>query len=837
MGNETHPGATFIADVFGPSTRDPIFLCSLFNADAGGGEPRFVTTRCLEDISGFAHKYDRARRGVYYAVNTLKPNARRRAKETISEINCLHADIDFKGVTAAPDEIRRTLGQLLYPPSIVNCSGHGLHALWLFKEAIPATPETIAEVEALLRLLADHVGGDPQAAEAARLLRLVGTHNTKNGEWIEVVTEVNSGRRYVIDDLRDWLELAGPAIHRKPKPNGGDAHDPFLELAERQGFQAPVDVEDRLRAMRYQGPDDSGIHATQLSVTAALLSRGEPVETVVALTLEATRAAAGSLGTNWNWRREERTIREMCASWLAKHPELVIEADAGTGEATPGAGRPDNAAKANAANPVQPVDLWGKFEAPPLPLGLLPDVIERFALVQGEVMGADPAGLAGAALAVCAAIIPDRIKIQVKQHTQGWTEEARLWLALIGPPSTKKSPIIREAARPLLKIDGRLWRAYLAAKAKYDALPKAQRKTAPPPPQVRVRLEDTTIEAAQEILKDSPDGVLCLQDELSGWFGAMDKYNIRQGGGKDRGFWLQAWNGGSYAYNRIGRGGALIENLSVSVLGGIQPDLIRRLAGDTYDDGLLQRLLPIVVRPGAAGQDTQTPSIADDYAGLIEQLHTARPPQIGNWNLTDTPVALEFDAEAHVIRQQLERKHLELMGIEIINKKLAAQIGKYDGYFARLCVVWHCIENARKDLPPFIGEYTAQRVAKFLHEFLLPHAAAFYAGILDLADDHDRLSAVAGYILAHQLTLVTNRDIQRGDRTMRKLTRRDTDATFEQLEALGWVSRTPGPRPSSPPRWVVNPECHRLFVGRAKEEAERRQREHDALSALRIVGR
>jgi hypothetical protein len=114
-------------------------------------------------------------------------------------------------------------------------------------------------------------------------------------------------------------------------------------------------------------------------------------------------------------------------------------------------------------------------------------------------------------------------------------------------------------------------------------------------------------------------------------------------------------------------------------------------------------------------------------------------------------------------------------------------------------------------------------VADFLHRFLLPHALAFYSSVLALAEDHDRLAAVAGYILAHRLERVTNRDIARGDRTMRRLSRRETEEVFEQLEALGWLIRTSGPRPSDPPHWLVNPLCHQLFAERAEMETERRR--------------
>jgi hypothetical protein len=211
-------------------------------------------------------------------------------------------------------------------------------------------------------------------------------------------------------------------------------------------------------------------------------------------------------------------------------------------------------------------------------------------------------------------------------------------------------------------------------------------------------------------------------------------------------------------------------------------------------------------------------SAAVAYGDLVRHLHILARPQL-----------LHFDDGAQTLRQQLEQKHLDLTALETINKKLAAHIGKYDGMFARLCVIWHCIEHVDERLPTEVTEETAQRVARFMHEFLLPHALAFYAGVLNLADDHDRLAAVAGYILARKLDRITNRDVQRGDRTMRRLTRRDTELVFEQLEALGWVARTPPTRLTDPPHWRVNEHCHQLFENRAKEEAERRHCEQVTL--------
>jgi hypothetical protein len=74
--------------------------------------------------------------------------------------------------------------------------------------------------------------------------------------------------------------------------------------------------------------------------------------------------------------------------------------------------------------------------------------------------------------------------------------------------------------------------------------------------------------------------------------------------------------------------------------------------------------------------------------------------------------------------------------------------------------------------------------------------------------------------------------VQRGDRTMRGLERRETEKIFEQLDALGWVNRVPGPRAGDPPRWDVNREVHRLFAQRAEREASRRLSVREAIAEL-----
>jgi putative DNA primase/helicase len=327
----TNAGASvaFLTRLFASRTEAPVFIASYANDKNNTSiKPRQLITRDLEPIQRFIEQWDQSGRAIYFCVSTILPGKHQRSKETLAELTGLHADIDHKGVEATPAEIEKTLRQLKLPPSCVNFSGHGHHCYWTFHEALPATEENKGRVEAALRRLANLLAGDMSVCEVARLMRLPGTHNSKNGEWVEVTTVAERPSGYTLEELEEWLADAPPVLQRCSKSNGHQGAEgresPWLAMADRLGFKPPIDVEQRLAAMTFQGPGDAGIHATQLSVSAALINRGTPVDDVVEMLLEATRAAAGAAGAGWDWSREETDIRDMCATWLVKHPAPEI---------------------------------------------------------------------------------------------------------------------------------------------------------------------------------------------------------------------------------------------------------------------------------------------------------------------------------------------------------------------------------------------------------------------------------------------------------------------------------------------------------------------------------
>ena len=169
----------------------------------------------------------------------------------------------------------------------------------------------------------------------------------------------------------------------------------------------------------------------------------------------------------------------------------------------------------------------------------------------------------------------------------------------------------------------------------------------------------------------------------------------------------------------------------------------------------------------------------------------------------------------------------------MISPKLASHFGKYDGVFARLCVLWHCMENIdAPTLPGIIQSDTAQRVEAFLHGYVVPNAVAFYTAVLGLSDDHDTLIELASFILSHKLETVQHRDCQRASNTLKALAVEQSRKLFEKLESLSWLEPTDPPKNSKTPRWLVNPAVHDLFAERGRKEKERREKARAALLSV-----
>lgn len=216
-------------------------------------------------------------------------------------------------------------------------------------------------------------------------------------------------------------------------------------------------------------------------------------------------------------------------------------------------------------------------------------------------------------LTAAAAVIGNSRSIGVARGHE-WREPAILWSVLVGPPSAGKTPALQPVFSRVEALEAEMAAGFPDAQRRHAAdleTAKLNReawetdarrcvKDGFPAPDLpadavepdspirpRLRITDATVEAVAEIAAGNPRGLLLVRDELSGWWRGFNRY----GGDGERAFWLEAWGGRSYVLDRKKNGRPiLIPRLSISVLGGVQPDVLSEMLASERD-GFAARFL------------------------------------------------------------------------------------------------------------------------------------------------------------------------------------------------------------------------------------------------------
>lgn len=186
---------------------------------AKGLKHEFLATN--EEVVRESFRLDKAGVTTYIALATYAdPNAGRTADNT-EFLQCLWVDVDYKHYAspqAAADDVQRLI-PLIGAPTVRVQSGGGLHAYWSLREPLP-TEEWKVLAEAFQATWASlGIKADPISADAARILRLPGTHNFKPeyGTPREVQLEVLEDLTYDAAALLAKLGGAKRApVPRKP---------------------------------------------------------------------------------------------------------------------------------------------------------------------------------------------------------------------------------------------------------------------------------------------------------------------------------------------------------------------------------------------------------------------------------------------------------------------------------------------------------------------------------------------------------------------------------------------------------------------------------------------
>lgn len=173
---------------------------------------RFFTPNKLAD-----HLADMMGEDVFISQNTFYRKARR--IETVKQLRSLYVDLDFYIFNYTPEQIIYWLeedyfNRTIPEPNMIVFSGQGVVLVWTI-EPVPymALPLWQAIQNYLIGQLKP-LGGDPKAADAARVFRLAGTISSKNGN--EVHVQYRHEYQYTLREIQDgYLPELKPRAEKK----------------------------------------------------------------------------------------------------------------------------------------------------------------------------------------------------------------------------------------------------------------------------------------------------------------------------------------------------------------------------------------------------------------------------------------------------------------------------------------------------------------------------------------------------------------------------------------------------------------------------------------------
>jgi len=398
-------------------------------------------------------------------------------------------------------------------------------------------------------------------------------------------------------------------------------------------------------------------------------------------------------------------------------------------------------------------------------------------------------------------------KRRIAPYNGDWSEPCILWCGALGDPSSRKSAPLDRMTKPLWKIqenarldheaDKRDWMATVerakAEKAKWQDEVKGAAGTdaaTPDLPTLAVEpdepaercpiISDVTPEAAASVLKGNPQGVLCYNDELSGWLEGFDKYT--SGG---RPFWLSAFGGRPHSITRKGSGSISIKFNGISVLGSIQPDKLVPLI-DGANDGLVPRILWAWPEKQLPRRPTRSPDMTELLRAYerLEMLNWGSDAEGGKQAIT---LPLTDDAADMFHAWEVENAASDGDGGSLYE----SFVGKMSGAALRLALVSEFSEWAFSDgpEPATISKRAVYAALTWVEDYAKPMAQRVYGdAAVSVADRNAAL--LARYVRRHKLELLNLRDLRRSPHKPHLKPLQPKNALEDAVEVMldaGWL--------------------------------------------------
>src|SRR5260221_1810497 len=200
------------------------------------------------------------------------------------------------------------------------------------------------------------------------------------------------------------------------------------------------------------------------------------------------------------------------------------------------------------------------------PLDVLPKRVQTFITTVADAVGCPVDLVAVPVLVAAGAAIGNAVELEIRP---GWHERACLWALVVARSGDGKSPAHREAMRPLMKRQDRLFASDRAHMQTSGTARDAGGKREPKPVAEHAAITDSTLGALALALLASPRGLTMPLDEAASW---VLSFNQCKGGkGADRPHWLKMWASEQTTIIRASREPVHLPSPFVAVSGKCRP--------------------------------------------------------------------------------------------------------------------------------------------------------------------------------------------------------------------------------------------------------------------------
>lgn len=297
----------------------------------------------------------------------------------------------------------------------------------------------------------------------------------------------------------------------------------------------------------------------------------------------------------------------------------------------------------------------------PMPLDALPKQVRDLTIEAAKVTAAPAEFIAASAIPSLGLALGGYVRLDLRE---GWVLTPHCYMALVGPPSTSKTPALARALAPAEAAEDTAWR---------NAGDKG--------PANRYLVDDTTTEKLGELLNQNPRGLLVFTDELKGFFGGMGQYKSGDSS-RDRQFYLSAWSAKSFSIDRIKRGSMRVIDPAVSVIGGIQPGVFSDLVIAGAEDGMMERFLFVY------GDPVDKTWIEDDVPGGTLRAYADLWNDLRDWGADTRTVRLTSAARAEW------KRWYDSFHAEALDDKFIPMSGKAGTHVAKLALLLACCDES-----------------------------------------------------------------------------------------------------------------------------------------------